>query len=298
MALAALKDLLGDAIRRRYALGYLEAWDDYSLEAIVEAAEELRSPVIVGFGCSIVNDCWLRKNGIRTFASLARIAAESVTVPVAIMLNEARTFQHIVLGLRYGFNALMLSTAHLSVDENIRTTRMVVDVAHAAQCCVEAELGSLADAQNPMERGAITEPDLACRFVQETGIDALAVSVGNVHRAEIGSVRVDLDSLQRIYDLARVPLVLHGGTGLKDEQIPDIIRRGVAKINVGSFFRRAYLAALTQEITNPKNRADIETLGRHDENDLLWKSRSEIKEIAARLMVLYGSEGKARGMIC
>jgi fructose-bisphosphate aldolase class II len=296
MALVPMHDLLVDAVQREYALGYLEAWDDWSLGAVVQAAEELDSPIIVGFGCSLVNDGWLCNRGIRTFACLARIAAEAAKVPVAVMLNEARTFQHVELGLRHGFNALMLSTAHLEFEENVQMTRKVVEVAHSAGCCVEAELGILEEDENPQAKGIATEPDLAGEFVRKTGIDMLAVSVGNVHRVKRGSVCVDLDSLQRIHEQAEVPLVLHGGTGLEDEQIPDIIQRGVAKINVGSIFRRAFLAELTKKLANQDYTVEIDALGRQDENDLFWNSRCAVKEIAAKLMVLYGSAGKARDL--
>ena len=175
--------LLADARAGGYAVGYFEAWDLYSLEAVAEAAEAENAPVILGIGGVMMDPGWFDGGGLERLAAAGLATAQMTRVPTAFILNEVATFSQIMRGIRAGFNAVMLDSTALPYAEHARLTRQVVEAAHPIGVAVEAELGALPDGSGELggEVGHMTDPDEAARFVAETGVDALAVSVGNVH---------------------------------------------------------------------------------------------------------------------
>src|SRR3972149_5806699 len=180
MTVASLRDILDQALQHGYAVGYFEAWDQYSLEAAMQAAEAAKSPAILGFGAAVTNPAWLEAGGIEALAGLARGLAERSSVPTAVLFNEAQTHAQALRGLEAGCNCVMLDTSHLDLADNLAATRRLVDAAHALGAAVEAELGRLPNAIRPEETGPATDPEQAAHFVQATGVDALGVSIGNV----------------------------------------------------------------------------------------------------------------------
>ncbi len=154
--LTSYKDLLAHALENHYAICYFEAWDIYSLEAVLEAAEGIRLPVILGFGGAMIEPGWLDSGGIERLGALGTATARSATVPVALILNEVKTFPQIVRGIQAGFNAVMLDTSGLPFKENIALTYKVVEVAHAVSVGVEAELGILPNASTEMTEHKIS----------------------------------------------------------------------------------------------------------------------------------------------
>ena len=175
--------LLADARAGGYAVGYFEAWDLYSLEAVAEAAEAENAPVILGIGGVMMDPGWFDGGGLERLAAAGLATAQMARVPTAFILNEVATFSQIMRGIRAGFNAVMLDSTALPYAEHARLTRQVVEAAHPIGVAVEAELGALPDGSGELggEVGHMTDPDEAARFVAETGVDALAVSVGNIH---------------------------------------------------------------------------------------------------------------------
>ena len=198
MTLAPLPELLDGARRDGYALGYFEAWDSYSLDAVVDAAEAERAPVILGFGCLLVERGWLDAGGIEAFAALGQAAAERAGVPAALLLNEAYTVEHALRGLDAGFNAVMV---HGAAPADVA---LLVCQAHARGAAVEGELGELPDAGDDSS-ASLTDPDEAAAYVAETGVDCLAVSFGNAHVLEGRAASVDLDRLEAISSRGDVP---------------------------------------------------------------------------------------------
>ncbi|MCC7355597.1 MAG: class II fructose-bisphosphate aldolase [Anaerolineae bacterium] len=298
MPLVTYSDILRAARAGGYAVGYFESWDSYSLEAVVEAAEEECSGVIIGFGCSMGNPVWFANGGLEELATLGRLAVKRMSVPVAFILNEAQTFDQIISGLAYGFNVVMLDSAHLPLAEHTYQTCQVVAAARAAGAHVEAELGHLPDASNsPLAHGvaaALTDPAEAAVFVAQTGVDALAASVGNMHLLENGEATIDLDLLRRIGDAVNVPLVIHGGSGFPARDVPAAIASGVAKFNVGTSLKRAFLNGVlagARGLTSASN--PHAALGSHLDGDLLLLGKEKMKEKVISLMRLYGSAGKA-----
>ena len=287
MPLVPLTDLLGDALAGRYAVGYFEAWDGYSLEAVLEAAEAEHAPVILGFGCLLVDQAWLDAGGIETLACLGRAAAERSRVPVSLLLNEAHTLEHALRGVEAGFNAVMLCS------DDVETVSGLVRDAHARGVAVEGELGTLPDADDA-SHASLTDPDEAAAFVEATGVDCLAVSFGNVHVLEGRTAAVDLDHLAAVHRRVGVPLVVHGGTSFPADAVEAAIAHGVAKFNVGTVLKRAFLDGLTAAVTSTAADASPhDLLGSHGSADVLGAGRDRMVGVVRDLMRLYGSSGRA-----
>jgi fructose-bisphosphate aldolase class II len=206
-------------------------------------------------------------------------------VPVSFILNEVTTFAQVVRGIKAGFNVVMLDTSDLPYHENVLLTRQVVEVAHAVGVGVEAEVGELPDASGEMGGGAgrLTDPEEAARFVRDTGIDALAVSIGNVHTLTDGLAPVDLKRLAAIHQVVPVPLVIHGGTGFPDESVAQAIGLGVAKFNVGSVLKQAYLDGLREAIAALSPQVGYhQVVGSRRETDILQQAKLRVRDQVAR----------------
>jgi len=297
MTIRGMDVLLREALAGGYALGYFEAWDQYSMEATLEAAEQAGAPAIIGFGGAVVNQAWLDGDGLEEWAALARCLAERTTLPVAVLCNEVKTFAHVVRALRAGCNAVMLDTSSLPFGENAAWTRRVVEVAHAVGATVEAEIGHLPDAAagDGISDGLRTDPDQAARFVEVTGVDALAVSVGNTHNLARGESPVDLELVACLRDATGLPLVIHGGTGFPNRAVEEVIARGVAKFNVGTRLKQAYYDAMRAALAQPPTVSSVhELVGSRDVTDPLLSAKEAVIQQVLPLLALYGAAGRAR----
>jgi fructose-bisphosphate aldolase class II len=292
MALTSMTALLYAARDGGYAVGYFEAWDPYSLEAVLRAAELERAPVILGFGCLLVDQGWLDRGGIEQLGAVGRTVAERAEVPVALLLNESRTLDHALRGLEAGFNGVMLCT------DDPETTAELVERAHAQGATVEAELGHLPDGDSSGRVDAssadLTDPATAEEFVASTGVDCLAVSIGNVHTLETKTANPDLERLEAIRDRVDVPLVIHGGTGFPADAVPAAIERGVAKFNVGTALKRAYLDAVRTAIdAATPQMSPHDVLGSHTSSDILEAGGALMIGVVRSYIRAYGSTDKA-----
>lgn len=291
MALVPLTGLLADALVGGYAVGYFEAWDGYSLEAVLEAAEAEHAPVILGFGCLLVDQGWLDAGGIETLACLGLGAAARSRVPVSLLLNEAHALEHARRGVEAGFNAVMLCSSEIET-----VSRLVLE-AHGRGVAVEAELGALPDAvgdEIDASRASLTDPEQAAAFVEATGVDCLAVSFGNVHVLEGRSAAVDLDRLDAVHRRVGVPLAVHGGTSFPAAAVEAAIAHGVAKFNVGTALKRSFLDGLTEAVASiPAGASPHDLLGSHGPADLLGGCNKRMIQVVRDLMRLYGSSGRA-----
>lgn len=291
MPLVPMPRLLADARVGGYAVGYFEAWDGYSLEAVVEAAEAERAPVVLGFGCLLVDRTWLDAGGIESLGCLGHEAAERSRVPVSLLLNEAHTLDQALRGIEAGFNAVMLC------GNETESLVHLVERAHARGVAVEGELGTLPDAvggEIDSSRARLTDPEEAASFVADTGIDCLAVSVGNVHTLEGSFASVDLDRLVAVHRRVDVPLVVHGGTSFPSDAVAAAIAGGVAKVNVGTVLKRSFLDGLTAALAAASPGASPhDLLGSHGPFDLLGVAKPRMVEVVRRLIRLYGGSGRA-----
>jgi fructose-bisphosphate aldolase class II len=292
-----MPELLADALEGSYAVGYFESWDSYSLEAVVEAAGNERSPVILGIGCMMADSQWLEDGGITTLGALALTYAARMRMPAAVLLNEARNWAQIEKGLETGFNAIMLDTSHWQPREALTAVKRLVSMAHDRGVSVEAEVGALPDATLvgiDESQSHLTDPEVAQKFVEQTGIDALAVAIGNVHLLLRGTTQIDLDLLADIRRRTSVPLVMHGGTGFPQEAVGPSIERGVAKFNVGTVLKQSFFNAVRDaSVTAAEATSVHDLLGSHRRSDVLVAGQKAMSAKVQELMRLYGSSGQA-----
>jgi ketose-bisphosphate aldolase len=293
LALTCLKALLADARRGGYAVSYCESWNLESLQAVLEAAVEVESPIIAGFSGRFLRDPGREKaEDLRFYAGLRR-AIDDCPVPVSFLLNESDSFDQMREAIDLGFNFLMIENEGLSLERYTDLVCRVKDVAHPHGVAVEAQVGHLPSGHD--ENGAeITDPEVARSFVATTGVDALAVSVGNVHILTDGTAAPKLDALARIHAAVDVPLVLHGGTGFPRQYAGDAIRLGVAKFNFGTVLKQAFLAAMKDGLetyAEPMNPHPF--LGMGGSHDIMTAGRAAMVREVKQILVSFGSAGKA-----
>lgn len=298
MPLVPFTDLVRDARESGYALGYFESWDSYSLEAALEAAESENSPIIVGFGAMMLTDDWLDARGIEMLGAMGRELLDSCRVPVSFLLNETHTLEQAKRGVDSGFNFVMIDSQRWPKDEAMEASSRLVEYAHPRGVAVESEFGSLPDfidGQIVDAHAAMTDPAEAADYVRQTGIDALAVAVGNVHLLTAYTSEIDLDRLALIRDaVPETPLVLHGGTGFPDAAVRAAISTGVAKFNVGTRLKKNYLDAVlarTREWSGSESPHDL--VGSHKATDFQVAGKAAFTQTVRDFLRLYGSAGKA-----
>lgn len=289
--------LLTDAQHGKYAVCYCESWNLESFEAIVEAAEEANAPVIVGFnGGFLMHPSRSKPENLAYYACLGT-ALRGAKSPVAFLLNETDSFAQIEEGIAQGFNAVMVENDLLPPEEYRRLVKRVVQTAHAAGISVEAAVGRLPDGRRGGKgKPQFTDPEAAQLFVKETGIDALGISVGNVHVLTRGKASIDLGAIERIHNKVSIPLVLHGGTGIPLALTKEVVTRGVAKINYGTLLKQAYLKAVQEKLDGYEEDSNPHPfLGEGGRRDVLMAGREAVKRKVRKLLQSYGSAGKARG---
>ena len=223
------KEILSKARERKYGVPGLVGGNLEMVVGQIAAAEERRSPLILVFNQEVT-----AKVPLELGMSLIVNAAEKAHVPVATILDHGQSIESIVRAIRFGSSSVMFDGSSLPYEENVKKTREVVRIAHAAGVCVEAELGSIVgSAVDPEDSGpeaAFTDPGMAADFVDKTGIDALAISFGNVHGVYGGEPNLDLERVRRIHSMVDVPLVMHGGSGLAESEYAKIVESGISKV--------------------------------------------------------------------
>lgn len=231
MPLVNMRDMLEHAYLNGYAVGGFDLVSLDFLEAIMDAAEARRSPVILSLA-----ESHFEYYDFKLAMAAAELAAKRSSVPVAIHLDHGASFDSAVDAINAGCNGVMVDASREEFDRNVAMTKKIVDMAHACGVPVEGELGYVAgvegeDAEKHPGDVVYTSVDEAKAFVQQTGVDFLAVSIGTVHGRMKGEPELDFERLQQINKVLNLPLVIHGGTGLSDSQFRQLIENGVAKIN-------------------------------------------------------------------
>jgi ketose-bisphosphate aldolase len=292
MSLWPISELLQHARQQQYALGYFESWNLESLQGVLDAAEVTRSPIIIGF-----NGEFLSRSGrklperIRCYAELGKAAANDAGVPCGLIFNECPNDEWVRNAVVAGFNLVMPADAGASYEDYRLRVATLTEFAHDRGAAVEAEIGHLPFG-NLKNGSSLTDPDLAARFVEDTKVDLLAVSVGNVHVLTKGERELDLKRLSQIGERVNKPLVLHGGTGITASSIRAAIRLGVNKINYGTYLKQRYLealrASLAAEVDNPH-----ELFGMGGEPDVMIAGRLAVRDAVLERIELLGCCGKA-----
>jgi fructose-bisphosphate aldolase class II len=292
-----MSEILNDAQNRKYAVGYFEDWDFGSLKATLNGAEETGSPVIIGFGAKTFTgeDSWDDRK-LACFAAMGKTLAERSSVPVSFMLNETDDMPMLSRAMELGFNCVMFEGSHLPLEKNIELTALLVKEGKAKGVDIEAELGRIPAAGYGLRQDYLTSPEEARSFVKKTDLTALAVSVGNIHMSAGEQTSIDLTRLQKIRDYTSVPLVMHGGTGFPDRLVPEVIKRGIHKFNVGSTMKRTFLKELRSSLLGQDLEVIDLTCVHHlvdwpGSRNIFEPAYTAVKEIVKEKIRIYGSAG-------
>jgi fructose-bisphosphate aldolase, class II len=273
--------LIADAQAGGYAVGAFNMHNDETTEALVRAAEQAQAPVFLQVGRALIPHMGLR----RAYEMTRRVADESSAVGI-IHLDHG-SWDEVLEAIRLGFGSVMYDGAHLPLDENIRSTRRIVEVAHEFGIPVEAELGKIPDAGEQVDWSSYyTDVAEAEQFVSETGVDFLAISVGIVHGVVPGveNQPLDIERIEELRKATEIPLVLHGASGLPDEEVSAATAAGVCKFNADTDLRHAFRAGMEAAWSE----------GDRQLEDAMSVGRDRMIEVTMEKMKLYGCAGRAR----
>ncbi|TBL75636.1 class II fructose-1,6-bisphosphate aldolase [Paenibacillus thalictri] len=287
MALVSMKEMLLQALEGRYAVGQFNLNNLEFTQAILQAAKEERSPVILG-----VSEAYIPyMGGLPTIAGMVKSLIDyyEVQVPVALHLDHGSSFDVCVKAIHAGFTSVMMDASHHPLEENIELTRRITEIAHVLGVTVEAELGRITGREDDLvvdeAEAMYAVPEDCARLVQETGIDCLAPALGSVHGPYRGQPKLGFAQMEKIQQLTGLPLVLHGGSGLPDDEISRAISLGTCKINVNTDNQMICTATVRKLLTENEAMYDV----RH----YLGPGRDAVKSAVAAKMRQFGCAGKA-----
>lgn len=285
MALESMKDMLNKALKGGYAVGQFNINNLEWTQAILAAAQEENSPVILG-----VSEGAARHMGgfkVVTAMVAALIEEMNITVPVATHLDHGSSFEKCKAAIDAGFTSVMIDASHHPFEENVETTKKVVEYAHSKGVSVEAELGTVGGQEDDVVADGViyADPQECLELVKLTGIDALAPALGSVHGPYKGEPNLGFDEMEEICKLTNMPLVLHGGTGIPTEHIQKAIARGTSKINVNTENQIAFTAKVREALAK-----DGEV---YDPRKYIVPGRDAIKATVVGKIREFGSSNKA-----
>jgi fructose-bisphosphate aldolase class II len=283
MPLASYADLLKNAQQESYAVGAFNIFGLEFLPVILEAAEEQRSPVLLQI--NPVHYPWM---DLPAYLAYVKAQIAKTPVPVGLNLDHGTSLDVILQGIQAGFPSVMYDGSRHAFAENLKRTREVVQLCKPCGVTVEAELGTLNDEGLSLTEEnqdlMFTDPDAAAQFVEESGVDALAVSIGNAHGFYRGEPQLDLQRLGAIANATPVPLVLHGGSGISDDDFQTAISTGICKINIYTEMSAAASDRIRQ-LTGAEDHVDYPSL--------LLEARQSVKSVVVHRMQTFRSSGKA-----
>lgn len=274
--LVNLAKILTPAVERSYSVACCNVFGWEDARGVVAAAEDLGAPVILA-----VNLDFRRFIPLQVIAVMLRRLAEDARIPVCVHLDHCYEIDEVLRAVDAGFTSVMFDGSQLPLQDNIAGTSTVARYAHAAGCSVEAEIGSVPYAEGRAHiKSELTTPSDARRLAEESSADAVAISIGNVHRLTRPGAVIDFGRLEEIAAVVRTPLVIHGTSGIFEEDIARLVRTRVAKFNIGTVLRQAFGASLR------------ETLARHPERfdrlEIMGDVMSGVAVAAARMIRLLG----------
>ena len=277
--LVNLNDVLKKAQAEHYAVGLFNTTDSDMLEAAIAAAEELNSPIVIGTA-----EVLLPYGELKLIAPSIIAAAKRAKVPVVVHYDHGLTFDRCIEALQLGFSSVMFDGSAGDYETNLKETAEIVKIAHSMGASVEGEIGHVGQADT--DDGAVTDmyttPEEAAAYVKATGVDALAVAIGTAHGAYKTKPKLDIARLEQIRAAIDTPLVLHGGSGLSDDDFRNTVRSGIAKVNIFTDLCLAGNKAMAEGLA--ENQAYLEIRNR---------KVAEIKEAVKNKIRLFGCENKA-----
>jgi fructose-bisphosphate aldolase, class II len=287
MPLVSMTEMLKQAVAGKYAVGQFNINNLEFTQAILQAAQEENSPVILG----VSEGAAKYMGGFKLVVGMVKSLMQeyNITVPVAIHLDHGSSFENCVKAMFAGFTSVMIDGSHYPLEENIALTKKVVEVAHILGVSVEAELGRIGGQEDDLSvdeaEAMYAIPEECERLVRETGVDCFAPALGSVHGPYKGEPKLGFDRMEQIMQLTGVPLVLHGGTGIPTHDIQRAISLGTAKINVNTENQMASAATVRKVLAE---KPDL-----YDPRKYLGPARDTIKETVKAKIREFGSNGKA-----
>lgn len=258
MSFVTSEKMLLDAQKGGYAVGAFNVENMEMVMAVIAAAEELRAPLMLQTTPSTV-----KYAGLDLYLANVKTAAERASVPVCMHLDHGDSFELAMRALRVGYSSIMIDGSHSMFEENIAVTKAVADACRPSGIPVEAELGKVGGKEDDLEAVADTNTDplQAKEFAERTGIDSLAVAIGTAHGFYVGTPVLDKERLSEIRRTVDIPLVLHGASGLSDEDVADCVARGICKVNFATELRKAYTDAGKKLLEEKPETFDPKKLG-------------------------------------
>jgi ketose-bisphosphate aldolase len=270
---------LGVTRETPWAVGHFNIHNQEFIRAVVSAAEQERSPAILAVGMMSV-----KYMGLEPLISACQSISQETSVPIAVHLDHARDLDIVREALELGINSVMFDGSSLDFEENVEKTTNVVQMAHDCGATAEGEIGIVPHGTQSVSQAQMTDPTLAVEFAERTGVDFLAVSLGSVHGMKSAATSLDQDLLQQLHEQIPVPLVLHGASGVIDEQIAQAIERGIRKINVNTGLKVVLKSFLSTRFAEDSESDLLEDLD---------QAMTAVAESVARRMRLFGSSNRA-----
>jgi len=284
LALVPVTDLLQRADREGYAVGAFNANNMEIVQAIIAAAEKEQAPVIMQASQGAI-----KYAGLEFITGMVKIAADAARVPVALHLDHGTDFDQVVKCIRSGFTSVMYDGSKLPLEENIAITNKVLEITRPIGVSVEAELGKIGGTEDDIhvsDREAMyTDPEEARYFVEKTGVESLAIAIGTAHGQYKGEPQLDFARLEKIKKMVKIPIVLHGSSGVPDEAVRRAISLGICKVNIDTNIREAFVWEMRRRIE-----ADPTEI---DPRKLLGPARDAAIAIIREKIRVFGSCGKA-----
>ena len=278
------KQILQHADEHGYAVGAFNVNNMEIIQAIAQAADDLRAPVILQASQGAI-----KYAGVEYITSLVKTTAQRIDVPIALHLDHGTEFNEIMSCIRNGFTSVMIDASKHELEENIRLTKEIVRIAHAVGVSVEAELGKIGGTEDQIvvseAEATYTDPEEARIFVEETGVDSLAIAVGTAHGVYKGEPKVDIDRIREIDRVVSVPLVLHGSSGVPYDTLEKAVGAGIRKINIDTDIRASFAGAVKSFVA--ENPDEI------DPRKILKPARAAMAETVKEKIKVFGSNAKA-----
>jgi len=280
-----MKDMLNKALAEKYAVGQFNINNLEWTQAILAASEAEKSPVILG----VSEGAARYMGGYKTVVMLIQGLLEdmNITVPVAIHLDHGSSFDNCKTAIDAGFTSVMIDASHHPIEENIEVTKQVVEYAHARNISVEAEVGTVGGQEDDVVADGViyADPQECDRLVKETNVDCFAPALGSVHGLYKGEPNLGFKEMEEVRDLTKVPLVLHGGTGIPTKDIQKAISLGTSKINVNTE-NQIVFTKVVRDLLNTNAKV-------YDPRKIIGPGREAIKETVIGKIREFGSNGKA-----
>ncbi|MFA6423396.1 MAG: class II fructose-bisphosphate aldolase [Patescibacteria group bacterium] len=274
-----LSEILKDAKDNNFAIGAFNTFDLESTEAIIQAAENEKSPVIIQ-----ISEKTIEYAGLEEIYTIIKELSEKSSISVVINLDHGKDEEVVRKCIDLGFASVMFDGSRLTYEENVKLTKELADYAHSKNVEIEAELGSVGAHGEDLEtvKASYTDPDQALDFVQKTGIDALAIGCGTAHGLPLENEKINFDVIKNVADKVSVPLVLHGSSNIPDEDIKLAISAGISKINIDTELRQSFTDGIKESLKENSNQIDPRAY--------LGEAKQELKEKVQEKIRLFSNE--------